>query len=260
MPALAVMVAGCSDDDPEPEPVIPEEEPVGSEWIDEAFALKLQEAEIIEDAMTVTPSMVRDVKSVNVAWSDLESIRGIERFDSLEELICDHNKLTELDLSGLTHLQTIDAGYMKTLTSANLNGCSALTTVEISNCNLAELDIAGCTSVVWLSVGNNELTTLNVTGKPDLEYLYCYGNYLTSINLKTCPKLTNIICFDNLLKGLDIRVNRKLTMLYTMFNPGLEGCFEIKAWFDNDNVPYNFTTSSWVDGGVKVTVKYVKVV
>ncbi|MBO4955010.1 MAG: hypothetical protein J6C77_01220 [Muribaculaceae bacterium] len=251
---LAVLLPGCHDDDT---PLAPE--PVGEEWIDAAFAAKLQELGLIEDALSVTPSMVADITELNISESNLSSLRGIEWFKSLEKFDCERNNLTTLCIDGLKSLRYMACPYNRQLTTLSAKGCVALDYLDFANCNVSEIDIADCTGLTELGCGNNELESIDVTGFSNLERLYCYGNYLETIDLSGCPQLQQLISFDNLLEGLDITVNRKLTMLYTMINPGHDGKFIIRAWFGNDDVPDNFSSGSWTYED-KVTVEYIKAV
>ena len=46
-------------------------------------------------------------KYINLNFSNLTSLKGLEGFVGLEELYCVNNQLTELDLSALTNLKLL---------------------------------------------------------------------------------------------------------------------------------------------------------
>ena len=58
--------------------------------------------------------------------------------------------------------------------------------------------------------------------------------------------------------GADISRNTALTYFNCSGNPGKSGKFTVTAWFDNNDVPEDFTTGSWNSNGQTVEIEYVK--
>lgn len=264
--AAAVVVAlacGCSGDDPAPADVPAESEPVGEEWIDMTFAAKLQEAGLIEDIDSLTPSMVKGITKISLNEAELTSVRGIRYFENLDTLDLLRNKLTDIDVSGMKKLKYINLGYMRSLTSVNLNGCQALEDFECEYSSVNELDVTGCGSIETLAVSDNELETLDLSGMPRLKVLYCIHNYLTTLDLSNCPELEQFVGFGCEFRMLDISNNRNLTLFFCSLNPGLNGRFIVKAWFDNEAMPSDgsFTSGSWLYHDAEVVaIDYVDVI
>lgn len=221
----------CSDD----EPAIPTE-PMGSEWIDPHFAKVLEKTGDISSAESVKPSDVADITVLHLASVDLTSMRGIEYFTSLQELYCSSNHLKQLDLSKNTNLTVLWCSYNE----------------------IQQLDISGCKILSTLYCFGNKLNQIDITNNIKLSKLACSDNELATLDVSKNTTLTRLSCQNNRLHGLDISRNIALTDLYCSDNPGENGTFNVKAWFDNANVPENFTNKSWNYNGASISINYQK--
>ncbi len=97
---------------------------------------------------------------------------------------------------------------------------------------------------------------------------------MTSLDLSAVTGLTDFSCAGNSLRSVDISDNDgRMRTFDCEGNPGVDGKFEVRAWFDNDNVPtgllwpgipelasfeYQFSRT-WEYQGETVTVDYQKV-
>ena len=120
--------------------------------------------------------------------------------------------MTSLDVFGCTALTTLDCSYNQ-LTSLNLSGCTSLTTLSCSSNQLTSLDVSKNTALTELNCGGNQLTSLDVSSCTVLTSLDCYGNQLTSLNVTGCTALTDLRCYKNQLTSLDVSKNTALTEL-----------------------------------------------
>ena len=180
--------------------------------------------------MVLTRNELRDVQNISVPSAGIRSLCGIEEFENLEELYCDDNDMTELDLSKNTKLRILDCGNNQ-LTSLDLRnntalehlGCSfnELTSLDVSSnialkdfgCvgnKLTSLNLSNNTALTRLDCNGNELASLVVSGNTALEYLRCNGNQLTSLDLSKNTALTRLDCERNRLAFLDLRNNAAL--------------------------------------------------
>jgi hypothetical protein len=165
----------------------------------------------------------------------------------LQVLYCYNNKLTSLNLTGLTQLLFLNCRNNPNLGEiTGLSDCAAVTYLECSNCGLTELSVNHMDNLEELWCCTNQLTELYVYDKPNLTTLYltnnqlleevdCYNNLLQilevsncpvldyidcryndlrSISLGTCPSLMYLICNSNLLTELDISNNHELQALW----------------------------------------------
>ena len=214
---------------------------------DPDFAKELQKQGIIADAGNITPEdmeKIAAITSLDVAGSydnpgTLTSLRGIEYFESLEELFCLYNQLTALDVSRNTALTELRCDYNQ-LTSLDVSRNTALTYLDCNNNQLTELDVSRNTALTELNCANNELTTLDVSQNTALTVLSCFSNELPSLNISR---------------------NRALTKFDCSYNPG-DGVssFPITAWFDNDTKPDNLEIDreQWTYDGKSITIDFRK--
>ena len=112
----------------------------------------------------------------------------------IKELDCSSNKLTELNVQGLTVLQKLYC-WGNQLTALNVHGLIALRWLDCGVNRLTELNVQGLNDLRTLGCGGNQLTDLNVQGLTVLQKLYCWGNQL------------NADVFKKLFDGLPIRAD-----------------------------------------------------
>ncbi len=256
---------------------------------DEAFAKELQKQGIIADAEHITPEdmeKIAAITSLDVAGSydnpgTLTSLRGIEYFESLEELSCLYNQLTALDVSRNTALTELRCDYNQ-LTSLDVSRNTALTYLDCNNNQLTELDVSRNTALTELDCSGNPLTTLDISMNTALTKLYCAinelttldvsrntaltelncaNNELTTLDVSQNTALTVLSCFSNELPSLNISRNRALTKFDCSYNPG-DGVssFPVTAWFDNDTKPgdLEIDEEQWKYDGKTITIDFRK--
>ncbi|MCD2258827.1 T9SS type A sorting domain-containing protein [Psychroserpens luteolus] len=157
----------------------------------------------------------------NLGISDLTGITG---FESLTDLSCNNNNISNLDLSETNTIQTINA-FGNGMNSIDISGCIDLTNLNLNSNNLANLNTSqnvnletlNCNSnaltslilnqnslLVELQCQDNQLGALNLLGNPNLEILLCNANNLLGLNLSLNPMLVFFNGDDNLLEDLDI--------------------------------------------------------
>lgn len=272
------------------------------EWIDPDFALVLQAKGYIADAATVTKEEVAAITELDVSNSSLTSLKGIEYFTSLQVLSCYWNQLTELDVTKNTELTQLFC-YRNQLTHLDVSHLTKLTWLYCTDNDIEELDLTNSPELDWLwcsgnalseldlshngklrivscysngmtrllladrvkdlDCSDNQLEELDVSNNTVLESLACSENKLTRLNLTGATALESLDCTYNLLTQLDISTNTQLEELYCFDNPGAEGLFRVKAWFDNSSVPAEISgaygyESSWSYNGSTVTLYYYK--
>ena len=93
----------------------------------------------------------------------------------ITELNCNGNKLTALDVKGLTSLQTLNC-YSNKLATLNVSGCTALQKLVCFRNKLTAIDVQGLKSLEMLGIHGNQLTSINISGLTALKRLSCYAN------------------------------------------------------------------------------------
>ena len=135
---------------------------------------------------------INTVTSLNVTFSSISDLTGIEGFTALTHLYCGGNQLSSLDLSQNT----------------------ALTELICSTNSLTSLDFSQNTALTYLSCGTNPLTSLNVSQNTGLTHLFCPTTSLTSLDVSQNIALTRLNCSGNQITSLDVSQNTSLTQLY----------------------------------------------
>lgn len=192
----------------------------GSSWIDSRFVRVLKKRGYIKKAQTVTPA---DVAGITI-----------------------------IDVSGTL-------GKKGPLTS--LKGIEYFTSLKELYCcfnQLTELNLSKNTQLITLNCGFNRLTELDLSNNARLASLGCYANQLTQLDVSHNRQLTELSCIWNRLTRLDVSQNTRLMKLDCYDNPGIDENFRVMAWFDNDSIPADFTKSSWLYDGNRVTIDYYK--
>ena len=181
----------------------------------------------------VLTTNIENVNHLNISWSQITDLTGIEDFTALTDLYCHDNELTSLDVSSNTALTTLycwnneltslDVSnntvltalhcYGNELTSLNLDSNSALSYLDCSDNELTNLDVSTNTDLIRFSCSSNELISLDVTTNIALISLYCYDNELTNLDVSTNTALTDLNCSYNELISLDVSTNTALTYL-----------------------------------------------
>ena len=174
------------------------------------------------------------IKVLDIQDIWIESLAGIEYCTGLEELNCNDNRLTVLDVTALSNLRILNC-YNNLLTELIVKGLSSLrllnchsnqlTRLDASdlpslrelNCTynlLAELNISGTANLRILECSYNQLTELDVSGLSGLQMLGCGGNKLTELDVTGMYNLQELACQSNRLVSLDVAGLSSLSALY----------------------------------------------
>ena len=102
----------------------------------------------------------------------ISDLTGLEAFSALNELYCNDNQLTTLDVSKNT----------------------ALTILYCHRNKLAFLDISNNANLEDLSCGNNQLTSIDLRNNKLLYALSCQKNKLTSLDVSMITSLDFLSC------------------------------------------------------------------
>ena len=150
--------------------------------------------------------------TLNVANQSISDLTGIEDFTALENLYCNNNSLTSLDVTQNSALFYLHC-YNNQLTSLDVTQNTALYLFLCYNNQLTSLDVTQNSALFYFHCYNNQLTSLDVTQNSVLTFLRCYNNQLTSLDVTQNPTLANFYCNDNNLTSLDLTQNSTLSSL-----------------------------------------------
>lgn len=177
---------------------------------------------------------------LDVSSSSIADLTGVEYFTNLNLLFCPNNLLSNLNLTGLDYLQTLDCSNNQ-LSTINLTGIANLAwffcsnnlltslngvsnTVSVLRCDNNRLTSINATNLVNLSeldCSNNKITSLSITNAPNLSSLNCHSNLLTSLDINGFPNMAYVNCSDNKLTALEVSNLALLNSIYCKANSAL---------------------------------------
>ena len=129
---------------------------------------------------------------------------NVQGLTALERLACWGNQLTALNVQGLTALQELNCAYSQ-LTALNVQGLTSLQELNCSRNQLTSLDVSGLTELQELYCNSNKIPELNVQGLTKLQQLKCGGNQLASLNVQGLTELQQLNCASNQLSSLNVQ-------------------------------------------------------
>jgi Leucine-rich repeat (LRR) protein len=153
------------------------------------------------------------VTSLDVSYRGITTLAGIQHFIALQELYCNNNALTTLDVSGLANLEELNCTF-NSLTALNVSGLDALRTLYCYQNALTTLDVSTPANLSQLDCSSNALTALDVAGLTNLGSLGCSNNALTALDVAGLTGLWNLECSNNSLTALDVAGLTNLQKLY----------------------------------------------
>ena len=154
-----------------------------------------------------------DVSGRSDQLGNIESLKGIEYFYSLDNLYCQFIQLTSLDVSNNLALTELDCSYNQ-LTSLDVSHNPALTNLTCSDNQLISLDVSHNPALTELNCSYNQLMRLDVSHNPALTNLDCYCNQLTNLDMSSNPALRIFYCSSNQLTSLNVSSNDQLNHLF----------------------------------------------
>lgn len=154
----------------------------------------------------VLTSNIDKLTTLDVSYSSITSLTGIEYFINLETLNCDFNKLATLDVSKNLNLKKIDCNYNQITTLDIYKNLNLKHLGSFSN-KLTTLDVTKNIPLIELDCGNNQLTALDISKNVNLGLLRCPDNQLETLDVSTNVALDTLVSYSNKLSRLDISKN-----------------------------------------------------
>ena len=165
----------------------------------------------------VPTANINTITSLQLAAKNIADLTGIEDFIALEELHCQYNQITTLDLSNNINLQTLYC-YYNQLVNINLSANIALEYLDCSNNQLSTIDLSANIALEHLECYNNQFTAIDLSANTALKNLFCSNNQLTTIDVSANTALEYLACATNQLVTIDVSANTILRWLYCHHN------------------------------------------
>ncbi len=153
------------------------------------------------------------ITNIDVSKKSISTLEGIAAFRNLNNLDCDDNDLTSLDLKDNTLLATLSFSSNR-LTSIDVSRNVNLVSISCGWNKLTSIDLSKNKELFQFLGNHNQFTTLNFDNNPLLETISCNNNLLTSIDISPLTVLNSLSCENNQLTNLDVSKNKMLAMLY----------------------------------------------
>lgn len=130
--------------------------------------------------LNITGAVGRLVR-LRAGHNDLTGIVGLEKAERLSDFQCDHNRISHLDLSGLSYLSYLVCNNNK-IRSLLFDGTThrSLEYIDCTSCELRSIDVSALVSLKRLECAFNELSGIVVSSQSRrLGYLDCRNNQLS---------------------------------------------------------------------------------
>ncbi len=182
----------------------------------------ISRSDLPENLVTFYMEQCSNVYLKNLDLSGLTKLRTLS--------INDNTKLQSVNLDNCTAYTgpaatSTTLGIYKngSLQSVSMKNCTALKVLNVfNNGNLTTLDITGSNAITTMNISRNALSSIDVTGYPALITLDCEYNDLTELDLSKNTKLTTLKCGgSNKLPKLDV------THITTLTTVNCAGCSTI---------------------------------
>ncbi|MBO4242247.1 MAG: hypothetical protein J5883_03100, partial [Clostridiales bacterium] len=159
-------------------------------------------------------SEIDNITVLNLGGSGISDLTGIGYLYYVEELYCNGNGMSSLDVSSLKKLKVLDCSNNSNLTALDLSGLNNLTTLLCYTTRISSLDLSDATELIRLDCCGCSLTSLDLSGLEDLTFLDCGFQPITSLNISDCSNLKTLYCADIDVTDLDLSNNPLLERLY----------------------------------------------
>ena len=157
---------------------------------DPVFRKEVEQYDLDHDGI-LSPEEADNAIKIRVNGEGVLSLEGIEYLSGLEDLFCNDNDLTKLDISRNTALKTLNC----------------------SNTDLTELDVSQNSGLVFLYCDSNHLAALDVSGNPKLQMLSCSDNPIKGLDISNLSQLVFLVVTDCELTKLDLSNNPDLNWI-----------------------------------------------
>ena len=161
---------------------------------------------------SLSPAEQDAVTTIDVGEKGIESLEGVEYFTELQELFCQSNALTAIDVTQFTKLTRLACGQNQ-IARLDLSQNILLENLHCASNQLTVLDLSHCPKLWRVYCRNNQLTALDVSMLPLLKEFTCDINQLTALDVSKNTALTKLSCYNNQLTALDVSKNTALTLL-----------------------------------------------
>ena len=182
----------------------------GTNFPDEVFREWISEWDT-DGSGSFSDSELRRVKTLEADYKTFQSIKGIEFFTELDELVIyEGNLYGKVDLSKNTKLVTLDLESNYGITSVDVSGCPLLEELNVANASMKKIDVSKNPKLKYLDFSGTLITKIDLSKNANLRELICKYADLKTLDLTKQTKLTYLDCSSNHLSSLNLTKNTAL--------------------------------------------------
>lgn len=206
------------------------------------------------DERGAVKSIVLDGRQVP-EYTEITSLKGMNMFTHLEELVTRSVNIKELDIRDFKELKKLQ---LAGLDSLNISNSTKLESLTLSDCNFKTFDLTQMTQLKVLYFVHSNLESIDLSKNTALEELNLESNKLTALNISANTRLKELYIEENSIKELDIYNAPALLNLVTTVTPEeVNGYLQYKnenAWMTIDKDVKLITESSKPVNPTSITV------
>ncbi len=163
----------------------------------------------------LTAEAIAKIKVIDINGNNgkkYSNLTGIEYFTELEELYCNNNNLSNLNVTNFTKLRILHCED-NNLAYLNLNSNTQLRELYCQNNKLTSLNLEKNQILMELNCRDNKIKSLELKNNHYVKNITCQNNELAYLGLSLCSELQSLYCYNNQLKTLNLSNSRKVTYI-----------------------------------------------
>ncbi|MFC0779082.1 T9SS type A sorting domain-containing protein [Flavobacterium sp. HJSW_4] len=163
----------------------------------------------------VLTSSIDKITDLDISYSSITNLTGLEAFTSLTSLKCNGNfTLQALDVTRNKALKTLDCNNNYLVTYLDLYQNTDLVSLNCTANKLSYLDVSNNKNLTSLECSSNKISYIDVSNNTALTKLNVGYNTIAYLNVSKNTELTSLTCTSNQIAYLDISTNTKLVELW----------------------------------------------
>ena len=152
------------------------------------------------------------ITTLELEYKDIYCLSGIEAFINLTRIKIGHTHIDSVDLTKNTKLTSINLAD-NNLREIQILGLLHVKELVLRNNGLSSVGISNFTKLEELDLRSNSIDFIDLVGLPKLEYLNLTYNSVKTINFSETPNLVHLALSNNPISELEIKHLKDLTGL-----------------------------------------------
>ncbi len=162
-------------------------------------------------------ALLHSVLSMDISSRGVESLDGIDYYDSLTSLNCSDNKIQTIPSTLYDTLEELNCSANR-ICSLSIPASNSIVSLICSGNNISSLSLTNPVALEYLDCGDNNLQSINIPSANCITHLLCNGNMLSSFNIADYPSLEVLDISSNSLSSLSISYNTTIHEIKCMAN------------------------------------------